>query len=119
MKQVKNNKGLIAIVQFLLLIFVAFYSNISLFQHCHIINGVTIVHSHFHNDGHGGSTGTSHSTVELTLIAHVSQLEALVETGTLLPDCFDVLLEEVNLVPFVDVALGSHSFFSLRAPPIV
>ena len=31
---------------FLLLLFLGYYGSITLFTHCHILNGVTIIHSH-------------------------------------------------------------------------
>jgi len=36
---------------FLLILFLGYYGNITLFTHIHILNGVTIVHSHPFNSG--------------------------------------------------------------------
>ncbi|MFR9564916.1 MAG: hypothetical protein SNG14_05235 [Rikenellaceae bacterium] len=44
-------RGLIA--GLLLLLFSAYYINITLFTHYHVVDGVTIVHSHFYSEGHG------------------------------------------------------------------
>ncbi len=57
----------------LLLIFMAYYVNISFFTHSHIINGVTIVHSHFHDKAHAQSG--KHTDSEVTLISMLSALE--------------------------------------------
>ncbi len=61
----------------MLLLFVAYYGDAALFYHTHIINGVTIVHSHMHNSHHHDSSDGSHSDSQITLISTLnSQLQA-------------------------------------------
>ena len=61
----------------MLLLFVAYYGDTALFYHTHIINGVTIVHSHVHNSHHHDSSDGAHSTSQITLISALnSQLQA-------------------------------------------
>lgn len=62
----------------MLLLFVAYYGNATLFYHTHIINGVTIVHSHMHNNHHHDSSDGKHSASHITLISTLnSQLQAV------------------------------------------
>ncbi len=60
----------------LLLLFVVYYGDSALFYHTHIINGVTIVHSHMHNEHHHDSSDGEHSESQITLISCLnSQLQ--------------------------------------------
>jgi len=53
----------------LLFLFLGYYSSITFFTHSHIINGVTIVHSHPFNSDKKGDTSTSpHKGKELVVI---------------------------------------------------
>lgn len=56
----------------MLLLFVAYYGNATLFYHTHIINGVVIVHSHMHNNHHHDSSDGGHSASQITLISALS-----------------------------------------------
>ncbi len=112
-----NIRGVIAGV--LLAILSVYYINSTMFSHVHIIEGATIVHSHFHGEGHDdNSKECGHTQGELTLIQHLNNI-VLLELET-----FDI--EEVNTehiynvyVPLVicvaDEELRSQS--SPRAPP--
>lgn len=68
---------------FLLALFLSYYGSITFFSHYHVVNGVTIVHSHFfcgHTDSNGAADH-SHSAKELTLIAHLSNFITLVSVA--------------------------------------
>ncbi len=66
-----------SIASALLLVFVAYYANVSLFPHRHVVDGVTIVHSHIHTDHHSANDNDqSHTSTELTLISHLSNFVA-------------------------------------------
>lgn len=56
----------------MLLLFVGYYADVNFFSHAHIINGVTIVHSHVHNQHHHDTAGGGHTTSEITLIAQMA-----------------------------------------------
>lgn len=58
---------------FLLALFLSYYGSITFFSHYHVVNGVTIVHSHFFcgNSDSDGGTDHTHTAKELTLIAHL------------------------------------------------
>lgn len=55
----------------MLLLFVGFYVDVHFFAHSHIINGVTIVHSHVHNQHHHDTAAGGHTASEKTLIANI------------------------------------------------
>lgn len=65
---------------FLLALFLSYYGSITFFSHYHVVNGVTIVHSHFfcgHADADGKADHT-HSPKELTLIAYLTTFVTLI-----------------------------------------
>ena len=70
-----SQKGKQIASRVLLVIFTLYYVNICFFYHGHIINGVTIVHSHIHSKAHA-QTGT-HGDAELTLISALSTFQSL------------------------------------------
>ena len=101
---------------FLLLIFTTYYVNITFFHHSHIINGVTIVHSHFHNKAHT-QTGT-HSSSELTLISILSAFSSLLPVLCLVSLGLYSLLKKVNQVVADKIFFSTPPIcYSLRAPP--
>ena len=109
-----------AIAALFLLLFVAYYSNATLFEHTHIINGVTIVHSHFHAGSHHNSHSGGHTANNVTLI---SQLNTFQTTGSGIqvysfnPSGFTLLM--VSHAGFFSKC-QQHSFnYSLRAPPLL
>lgn len=100
----------------LLLLFVSYTAGITLFYHSHVINGVTIVHSHPFNK----NSSHTHSAVELDLI---HQLNHFVSTSP------SVMLMVLFIFPLWSVTLlkknistsCSIPFFgksSRRGPPV-
>ncbi|MDF9830007.1 hypothetical protein [Parabacteroides sp. PF5-6] len=101
----------------LLLIFTAYYVNINFFQHSHIINGVTIVHSHIHNNTHT-QTGT-HNSSELTLISLLSSFDSSQAFIWLVGMGIFLLLKAIRPVIIAEKAVSASPFsYSLRAPPL-
>ena len=72
----KSRRQVISCV--LVVIFALYYANISFFYNSHVINGVTIVHSHFHGKNHEQSD--THSENELKLISVLSFFQSLQAT---------------------------------------
>lgn len=101
----------------LMVIFALYYANICFFYHGHIINGVTIVHSHFYGKGHV-QTGT-HSVSELTLISALSVFQSC--AAILAFAGLGVFLSPKNIFfIFFEKKIVSRNIFycSLRAPPV-
>lgn len=103
----------------LLMLFVTYYVNATMFWHSHIINGVTIVHSHIHGASHTSSSDGGHSANEITLIAVCEALQLTDDLG----ESPAVALILVLLCVFMAAepsALADVSFLrpSLRAPPV-
>ena len=112
----KSRRGIAALF---LLLFVAYYSNVTLFEHTHIINGVTIVHSHFHADSHHNSRSGGHTANNVTLI---SQLNNFQTTGSGI-QLFSFGISDYTLLIVShadDFAIVQQNGFnySLRAPPV-
>lgn len=53
-------------------IFITYFASITFFTHTHIVNGVTIVHSHPYQQGDGGSPVHEHTGSEIQLIHTLS-----------------------------------------------
>jgi hypothetical protein len=102
----------------LMVIFVFYYANICFFYHSHIINGVTIVHSHIHSKAHA-QTGT-HNQSELTLIAALSVLQTLQVDLCFAGLGIFLLLQAIVRHFFKgEVIPKSVACISLRAPPYI
>lgn len=104
---------------FFMLLFAVFYVNATMFWHCHIINGVTIVHSHIHTASHHNTSNGAHSESSLTLIDAINTLECLEDVGGQLFDftAYRTLCAVLLLPTLVVTAVVSLRLFSLRAPP--
>ena len=102
----------------LLLLFAAYYVQVNFFVHSHIVNGVTIVHSHMHRSSHHDTNTGGHDSTELTLIASLSSQFLL--TGEM-PDTD--ISADFQLLYTIGVAqdyvfVSQHTFCLVpRAPP--
>ena len=103
----------------LLTLFAGYYGGVTLFVHTHIINGVTIVHSHFHAETHHDTKSGGHTEQSITLIAQISHFDYVdFECGNL-PNSSDFQLPE-NIIFETTHWVASIYFdnISLRAPPV-
>ena len=104
----------------LLLIFLGYYSGITLFPHTHIVNGITIIHSHPFNSGGGNnSSNLPHSGKELQLIHHLSEFLSTAASISFIALIIKSLLVD-DLVHSTKEGYGEpggNRTNSLRAPP--
>jgi hypothetical protein len=116
MMQKMDKRRLISCI--LIMIFVLYYANICFFYHSHIINGVTIVHSHIHSKAHT-QTGT-HSSSELTLISLLSSFQTF-QAGLCFAGLGIFLFLQTVIRPFVKdgIIRNPVACISPRAPPYV
>ncbi|MBQ0035134.1 MAG: hypothetical protein KBS77_07550 [Bacteroidales bacterium] len=104
----------------MLLLFVGYYADVNFFSHAHIINGVTLVHSHVHNEHHHDTQGGGHSTSEITLIAHMaSQFLATGETAANDLSTDNLLLQTIGIEQNAKATPHHLTSLSLRAPPAI
>ncbi len=102
---------------FLPVLFVSYMAGITLFTHSHVVNGVTIVHSHPFKKG----TEHKHTSHEVQLIHYLSHL-ILTEAGSLtvvfghVPVFIVVLLTAYLCTGYIS---RSTEHIRLRAPPTV
>ena len=103
---------------FLIVIFTLYYANICFFYHNHVINGTTIVHSHFHTKAHT-KTGT-HTDGELTLISVLSAFQAS-QVVLLFFGLGVFLFLQTIILSFLKDSAESQpaACISLRAPPFL
>ncbi len=100
----------------LFLVFVVYYINISFFTHSHVINGVTIVHSHFHSKNH--TMSGSHSESELTLISALSLFHSLQAFLFLVSLGMALLLMAIFCLPSENISTAPLALhLPARAPP--
>lgn len=104
----------------LLFLFLGYYGSITFFTHSHIINGVTIVHSHPFNKDKGGDTSSlPHSGKQLLLIQMLSEFLTTSVTISFAAFIFRSLLYEIPINSLDDgyAESGGYCSYSLRAPP--
>ena len=104
----------------LALLFMSYYASTTLFTHVHTINGVTIVHSHFHTGSHNDTKSGNHTKQSITLIAKISHLQFTDFTHifVLKPLQFplrkDKFVETTHWIPSIH-----FENLALRAPPVL
>lgn len=102
---------------FLPILFVSYLASITFFAHIHVVNGVTIVHSHPFKKG----AAHQHSTVELLLVHFLSHLTT---------DGAAIVFALSLFIPFLLCLLlilpqrthyhcPYHGVVGLRAPPVI
>ncbi len=112
------NRGRKIVGQILIVIFTLYYVNISCFYHGHVINGITISHSHFHSQAHA-EKGT-HTDNELTLISILSSFQTL--QATIFFIGLGVIFYLKTIVSSVFkcvITQNPTACISLRAPPFL
>ena len=102
---------------FLPILFVSYLAGITFFTHMHVVNGVTIVHSHPFKKG----AAHSHSTVELQLIHFLSHwttdgTTAFATLSLFIPFLLCLLLRQAQPIHWHS---PYHGVASLRAPPVI
>jgi hypothetical protein len=114
----KEDRWSIGKAWLIIAVFLSYFTSSSFFLHSHTIDGVTVVHSHFHKEKHhSGQTG-NHTSQDLVLISLLSHFDKPV-AGIINFPVFQLaacsFLEFPDLVPGVPSASGNPA--SLRAPP--
>lgn len=117
MQQVKKH---INIRILLLVLFVGYYTDIHFFTHSHIINGVTIVHSHFTwpSSSKDFPAKHSHTGQAVELIAHVTDGTTLVTPFLALPELLPLTRVYTILPDYKPIAQAIPACFYLRGPPV-
>ena len=102
----------------LLLLFATYYVQVNFFVHSHIVNGVTIVHSHMHRSSHHDTDTGGHDSTELTLIATLNSQFLL--TGEMPDTDLSADYQLLNTIGIQQncVFVTQHTFCLVpRAPP--
>jgi hypothetical protein len=105
----------------LLLLFIGYYSGITLFYHIHIVNGVAVVHSHFYKSESGAGTPIkkhSHPIAAYDLIHELNKISCE-ELVISMPYQQPLLVPQPIIRYFVSPELFVHTrfYFPSRAPP--
>ncbi len=107
---------------FLLFLFLAFYAGTTLFLHTHIINGVTIAHSHFYGLPSGNNDSSSqhhHNTAEITMLQALTIWSSdLIPHFDAASDPFEVTGDH-NAADIPSIIIGLQlATPALRGPPV-
>jgi len=101
------------------LLFIVYVGSISLFIHSHVINGVTIVHSHFYKMAGGKPQGHHHSQSEVQFIHNLSTI--LIANPILFLFILALFLHKPIILltrpPQRNYNCSAKGHISLRAPP--
>jgi hypothetical protein len=103
---------------FFLVLFIGFFGSITIFSHTHVVNGVTIVHSHPFKSDNKGNPLHSHSDKGYITI---QLLSSFIFSSTLIYYTFGELAGVINKLSIrlkeQQVNDLYHYCYSLRAPP--
>lgn len=102
---------------FLPVLFIAYLASVTFFAHIHVVNGVTIVHSHPFKKG----AAHQHTTVELLLVHFLSHLTTDGAAVVFALSLFIPFLLCLLLISSQRTHYHSpyHGVVSLRAPPVI
>jgi hypothetical protein len=101
------------------MLFVGYFGSATLFFHTHIVNGVTIVHSHIHAEKHHNTQNGGHTERSITLIAQISHFNYIDFSGDCVLKPLQPCRYSAYLVSTQQWASSIHlQNVSLRAPPI-
>ncbi len=102
-----------------MLLFAAYYANITLFTHYHVVDGVTIVHSHIHGEDHTSEQGSASDMANhLTLIQMLSNYLAELQ-NTPIYIVFLLIIEwSYSKIIDCDIPISRYRYAQLRAPPV-
>ena len=103
-----------------LLLFLGYYASITLFSHTHIVDGVTIVHSHPYKSGSGRNpVNHQHTADGFVLIHFISNLLTTVSFVAISISAYKAVLKKFNFGKleenFSDLSVLYS--YTLRAPP--
>ena len=104
----------------LLLLFLGYYGGITLFPHAHVINGITVIHSHPYKSDKGSNSSTlPHTEKQLLLIQLLSEFITTAFTLILASLIIRSLIREIQAIPIRSgySKPGGYRVDSLRAPP--
>lgn len=105
----------------LLMIFSLYTCSTTFFTHSHIVEGLTIIHSHFYDKSDDGKPTHAHTAVELQLIqilSTYSSFETIISTILigLFTAYFTKLLAKPDCVSKLQICFEQ---LRLRAPPVL
>ena len=108
----------------LLALFLCYFSSVTLFYHCHTVDGVTIVHSHFYKDcdnpDNANTTGHKHSSSQINLISHLSVINIILCSFLFSLTIYPLKTYKQSIIK--DIKKRTNDYFlnlSLRAPPSI
>ena len=97
----------------MMVLFSCYYCGISMFQHTHITNGSSVVHSHL-----GGSSQHDHTQEQIAIIDILSTFQSECAPTPFSIDAPSFFIDS-SCTAYIQtpLLLGAHSVLSLRGPP--
>lgn len=103
----------------MLLIFMQYSACISFFMHSHIVNGVTIIHSHPYQADDNGNPTHGHTTAELQLINVLSSFHFVLIFVALVLLIRPLIYKKLFIPKKQDyIFVKKYTFRFLRPPPV-
>jgi len=103
----------------MLTLFAMYFVGVNCSTHVHVINGVTIAHSHLHGSSHHAQPDGKHCTCQLNLIATACSQFVFADSTPILDDTSVYYLLETIAVERNCWIYQTHSInFAWRAPPM-
>ena len=110
MRQLRSYSAVLMMV-----LFSCYYCGISMFQHTHISNGSSVVHSHL-----GGSSQHNHTQEQIAIIDILSTFQSECAPEPFCMDAPTFFIESLCTVYIETPSLhGACSVLSLRGPPML
>lgn len=111
----QKTKGVLTTL--VILLFVGYYVNCTMFWHSHIINGVLITHSHFYGVEHTASEDGGHSMLQIHAIEMLTNITAVGTTILAVAGAVMILEAVIREPQFTSPIHITISHKALRAPP--
>jgi hypothetical protein len=112
----KINKGLWCGL-LMLLLWISYIGEVSLFPHNHIVDGHRITHSHPYS-GSPENPNHNHTQAQIATIAMLSNVVAIVALGTFALGLSLALLTIIGYAAHSSISYLTKQILSLRAPPV-
>lgn len=105
----------------LLMIFSLYTCSTAFFTHSHIVEGLTIIHSHFYDKGEDGKPTHKHTTVEFQLIQVLSTYSSFetIVSAIIIGFYPSICIELYARADYISKHQFSFAILRLRAPPVL
>jgi hypothetical protein len=102
----------------MLMLFLGYETEISLFSHKHVVDGQVIVHSHFYS-GSADNPQHNHTSQQFSTISALSLFVSLAAGMVLFSFVVSRISHKIETIYLSHVEQSNSLYISLRAPPVL